>query len=102
MATGENNMATANLGFEEKLWKMADKLRGSMDSGEYKNVVLGLLFLKYVSDAFEEKYAELKADEWADEEDRDEYVAENIFLYQKKRVGHSLKTMQKTRSRSIN
>lgn len=47
-------MATANLGFEENLWKMADKLRGSMDSGEYKNVVLGLLFLKYVSDAFEE------------------------------------------------
>ncbi|WP_336809033.1 class I SAM-dependent DNA methyltransferase [Bacillus cereus] len=73
-------MATANLGFEEKLWQMADKLRGSMDSGEYKNVVLGLLFLKYVSDAFEEKYEELKNDEWADEEDRDEYVAENIFF----------------------
>lgn len=73
-------MATANLGFEEKLWQMADKLRGSMDSGEYKNVVLGLLFLKYVSDAFEEKYEELKADEWADEEDRDEYIAENIFF----------------------
>lgn len=76
-------MATANLGFEEKLWKMADKLRGSMDSGEYKNVVLGLLFLKYVSDAFEEKYLELKEDEWADEEDRDEYVAENIFFVPK-------------------
>lgn len=76
-------MATANLGFEEKLWQMADKLRGSMDSGEYKNVVLGLLFLKYVSDAFEEKYEELKADEWADEEDRDEYVAENIFFVPK-------------------
>lgn len=73
-------MATANLGFEEKLWQMADKLRGSMDSGEYKNVVLGLLFLKYVSDAFEELYEELKADEWADEEDRDEYAAENIFF----------------------
>ncbi|QGS36122.1 N-6 DNA methylase [Aerococcus viridans] len=73
-------MVTANLGYEEKLWKMADKLRGSMDSGEYKNVVLGLLFLKYVSDAFEEKYTELKKDEWADEEDRDEYAAENIFF----------------------
>ena len=73
-------MATANLGFEEKLWKMADKLRGSMDSGEYKNVILGLLFLKYVSDAFEEKYLELKEDEWAEEEDRDEYVADNIFF----------------------
>lgn len=73
-------MATANLGFEEKLWQMADRLRGSMDSGEYKNVVLGLLFLKYVSDAFEELYEQLKADEWADEEDRDEYAAENIFF----------------------
>lgn len=77
---GGNIVATANLGFEEKLWQMADKLRGSMDSGEYKNVVLGLLFLKYVSDAFEEKYEELKADEWADEEDRDEYLAGNIFF----------------------
>ncbi|PKD99718.1 hypothetical protein CW717_01635 [Macrococcoides caseolyticum] len=76
-------MATANLGFEEKLWQMADKLRGSMDSGEYKNVVLGLLFLKYVSDAFEEKYQELLEDEWADEEDRDEYAAENIFFVPK-------------------
>jgi len=62
---------------------MADKLRGSMDSGEYKNVVLGLLFLKYVSDAFEEKYQELLEDEWADEEDRDEYAAENIFFVPK-------------------
>ena len=49
----------ANIGFEEKLWKAADKLRGSMDSGEYKHVVLGLLFLKYVSDKFETKYKEL-------------------------------------------
>ncbi|MFI2131883.1 type I restriction-modification system subunit M [Lysinibacillus fusiformis] len=73
-------MATANLGFEQKLWGMADQLRGSMDSGEYKNVVLGLLFLKYVSDAFEELYEQLKADEWADEEDRDEYAAENVFF----------------------
>lgn len=73
-------MATANLDFEEKLWQMATKLRGSMNPGEYKNVVLGLLFLKYVSDAFEEKYLELKEDEWADEEDRDEYAAENIFF----------------------
>ncbi|WP_010170123.1 type I restriction-modification system subunit M [Bacillus coahuilensis] len=72
-------MATANIGFEEQLWSMADKLRGSMDSGEYKNVVLGLLFLKYVSDAFEERHAELEADEYADSEDRDEYVMDNIF-----------------------
>lgn len=72
-------MATANIGFEEKLWSMADKLRGSMDSGEYKNVVLGLLFLKYVSDSFEEKYDELEQDKYADPEDKDEYLAENIF-----------------------
>lgn len=72
-------MATANIGFEERLWGMADKLRGSMDSGEYKNVVLGLLFLKYVSDSFEEKYSELEQDEYADPEDKDEYLAENIF-----------------------
>lgn len=72
-------MSTANLGFEEDLWLMADKLRGSMDASEYKNVVLGLLFLKYVSDSFEEKFAELQEDEWADAEDQDEYLAENIF-----------------------
>ncbi|GAM14264.1 type I restriction-modification system subunit M [Mesobacillus selenatarsenatis] len=72
-------MSTANIGYEEKLWLMADKLRGSMDASEYKNVVLGLLFLKYVSDAFEEKYAELLVDEFADPEDQDEYLAENIF-----------------------
>lgn len=72
-------MATANIGFEEDLWLMADKLRGSMDSSEYKHVVLGLLFIKYVSDAFEEKHAELLEDEWADAEDKDEYLAENIF-----------------------
>jgi len=72
-------LSTANIGFEEKLWSMADKLRGSMDASEYKNVVLGLLFLKYVSDAFEEKFAQLSQDEWADPEDQDEYLAENIF-----------------------
>lgn len=49
----------ANIGYEEKLWGMADKLRGSMDAAEYKHVVLGLLFLKYVSDAFEEVYNQL-------------------------------------------
>lgn len=72
-------MSTANIGFEEDLWLMADKLRGSMDSSEYKHVVLGLLFIKYVSDAFEEKHSELLADEWADAEDKDEYLAENVF-----------------------
>ncbi|CEE00296.1 putative type I restriction enzyme HindVIIP M protein [Caldibacillus thermoamylovorans] len=70
---------TANVGFEETLWKAADKLRGSMDSAEYKHVVLGLLFLKYISDKFETKYQELVDEGAGFEEDRDEYEAENIF-----------------------
>lgn len=71
----------ANIGYEAQLWQMADALRGSMDSGEYKHVVLGLLFLKYISDAFEEKHAQLEAErsQGADPEDQDEYRAENIF-----------------------
>ncbi|MBZ5752179.1 type I restriction-modification system subunit M [Metabacillus rhizolycopersici] len=72
-------MATANIGFEETLWKAADKLRGSMDSGEYKHVVLGLIFLKYISDKFETKYNELLEEGDGFEEDRDEYTYENIF-----------------------
>ncbi len=69
------------LGFEEKLWQAADKLRNNMDAAEYKHVVLGLIFLKYISDAFEEKHAALEADRksGADPEDPDEYRAENIF-----------------------
>src|SRR5690625_3267470 len=77
-------METAKIGFEETLWKAADKLRGSMDASEYKHVALGLIFLKYVSDAFEELYEELKEEEWADPEDKDEYLAENVFWVPKK------------------
>lgn len=85
---------TANLGFEEKLWQAADKLRGTMDAAEYKHVVLGLIFLKYISDSFEE-HRRLLAERSADPdseyhvkgkaqraavlEDRDEYTAENVF-----------------------
>jgi len=71
----------ANIGYEAQLWQMADALRGSMDAAEYKHVVLGLLFLKYISDAFEEKHAQLEAEraQGADPEDQDEYRAENIF-----------------------
>ena len=67
--------------YEAKLWEMADALRGSMDAAEYKHVVLGLIFLKYISDAFEEMYTRLKGEiaEGADPEDPDEYRAENIF-----------------------
>jgi type I restriction enzyme M protein len=77
------------LGFEDTLWKAADKLRGSMDSSEYKHVVLGLVFLKYVDDAFGERRAQLAADLEADGitgdqaeellESRDEYTAEGVF-----------------------
>ena len=84
----------ANLGFEEKLWKAAGKLRGHMDPAEYKHVVLGLVFLKYISDAFQERHHQLElftADPTSDYfikepearyevlEDRDEYVVENVF-----------------------
>src|SRR5437016_5817173 len=71
----------ANLGFEAKLWAAADALRNNMDAAEYKHVVLGLIFLKYISDAFEAKHAELDAQrkQGADPEDPDEYRAVNIF-----------------------
>lgn len=71
----------ANLGFEQTLWLAADKLRGHLDAAEYKNVVLGLIFLKYISDAFEKLYAhlEMQKNQGADPEDRDEYIAERVF-----------------------
>jgi len=71
----------ANLGFEAKLWQMADGLRNNMDAAEYKHVVLGLIFLKYISDAFESKHAELETQrkKGADPEDPDEYKAASIF-----------------------
>jgi type I restriction enzyme M protein len=69
----------ANLGFEQKLWQAADKLRGNMDASDYKHVVLGLIFLKYISDAFEERHTALEKEPHANPEDRDEYAAENVF-----------------------
>src|SRR5713226_5196368 len=86
--------SAANLGFEAKLWLTADKLRNNMDAAEYKHVVLGLIFLKYISDAFEERQAQLAlwtADEQSEwyvrepqdryqvVEDKDSYRAENVF-----------------------
>ena len=67
MAKRRNNSETADttgatVGYEAQLWQMADSLRGSMDAAEYKHVVLGLIFLKYISDAFEEQHARLKAE----------------------------------------
>jgi len=80
-ATKTSGASDAVVGFEEKLWLMADKLRNNMDAAEYKHVVLGLIFLKYISDAFEEKHAALLAEKsaGADPEDPDEYKADNIF-----------------------
>jgi len=68
-----------NQELEKTLWATADKLRNNMDAAEYKHVVLGLIFLKYISDSFEELYDRLKADEYSDPEDKDEYLAENVF-----------------------
>lgn len=75
------NSNGANLGFEKKLWAAADKMRDNMDAAEYKHVVLGLIFLKYISDAFIEQYNKLKNDPegLADPEEPDEYKAENVF-----------------------
>jgi len=75
--------SSASLGFEAKLWLTADKLRNNMDAAEYKHVVLGLIFLKYISDTFEEHRAKLVKGEGdyagANPEDPDEYKAENVF-----------------------
>jgi type I restriction enzyme M protein len=81
--TKKSDSATANLGFESKLWLAADKLRNNMDAAEYKHVVLGLIFLKYISDSFEEHRAKLASGEGdyagANPEDPDEYRAEHVF-----------------------
>lgn len=80
VAAKQNNSES----FEQKLWKTADKLRKNIDAAEYKHIVLGLIFLKYISDAFEELHQKLLAGEGdyagADPEDRDEYSAENVFF----------------------
>jgi type I restriction enzyme M protein len=89
--SGESQMAKAtknstksngaSLGFEDKLWQAANKLRNNMDAAEYKRVALGLIFLKYISDTFEEKHQILEAEKanGADPEDPDEYLMDNIF-----------------------
>ena len=67
---------TTSIGFEDAIWRAADKLRGNLNASEYEGVVLGLIFLKYISDKFEAKFAELSQDEYADVEDKDEYEAD--------------------------
>lgn len=71
---------TAGIGFEKQIWDAACVLRGNIDASEYKSVVLGLIFLKYISDRFEEKYQELLAEGDGFEEDIDEYTSEGIFF----------------------
>ena len=84
MAKNNNNTET----FEQQLWKAADKLRKNIDAAEYKHVVLGLIFLRYISDAFEDLYEKLKkgkgAYAYADPEDINEYIAENVFYVPEK------------------
>lgn len=74
-----NGNSTATIGFEEQIWAAADILRGNMDAAEYKHVVLGLIFLKYISDKFDERYRELEAAD-DDVEDKDAYTEKNIFF----------------------
>lgn len=82
----ENN---GDLGFTAELFKAADKLRGNLEPSEYKHVALGLIFLKYISDAFDGLHAKLEADKYADAEDPEEYLAENVFWVPKEaRWGH--------------
>src|SRR5271169_3935124 len=78
----------ANLGFESELWQAADKMRSNMDAAEYKHVVLGLIFLKYISDAFNDLFNKLTEgkgeNQEADPDDPDEYLANNIFFVPEK------------------
>ena len=76
----KKNQDTISIGFEEKIWKATDILRGNLSASQYEGVVLGLIFLKYISDRFEQKFQELQGDEYADPEDKDEYTADNIFF----------------------
>lgn len=79
MAKAKATKNSADIGFEKQLWDAADVLRGNMDAADYKNVVLGLIFLKYLSDRFDERYQELVTEGYGDEEDRDCYIEENVF-----------------------
>ena len=107
----KGNSTGANLGFEEKLWKAADKMRNNMDAADYKHVVLGLIFLKYISDAFEERRSWLREEtrnpnnldyysekrEQADRilDDRDEYLSKNVYWVPEKARWNKLQTHAK-------
>ena len=93
----KKNVNIAEEPLEKQLWKTADKLRKNIDAAEYKHISLGLIFLKYISDAFEELYAKLKEEEinGADPEDIDEYKAENVFFVPKEARWEFLKSQAK-------
>ncbi|MFH1621254.1 MAG: class I SAM-dependent DNA methyltransferase [Patescibacteria group bacterium] len=98
MAKTRKQTPTSNIGFEETLWATADKMRNNMDPAEYKHVVLGLIFLKYISDSFEEVYTQIKADPdhyEGQEEDRDAYVGESVFWVPKEARWEYLKSNAK-------
>ena len=80
-------MNTADIGFEREIWKAADKMRGNIDASEYKSVVLGLIFLKYISDMFETKYRQLVAEGEGFEEDKDEYTDCGRGAHARNRLG---------------
>lgn len=94
MGNAQSNGIPADL--ESKLWSAADKLRGHLDAAEYKHVVLGLIFLKYISDAFQELYDRLTTTPHADPEDRDEYAGENIFFVPEDARWHKLQASAKS------
>lgn len=98
-STGNGN--GGNLGFEAELFKTADKLRGNMEPSDYKHVALGLIFLKYISDAFEARHTELLADDAAAAEDKDEYLADNIFWVPKEARWSHLRASAKQSSIGI-
>jgi type I restriction enzyme M protein len=79
MAKKDSNKNGGNLGFEAEMFKAADKLRGNMEPSDYKHVALGLIFLKYISDAFEARHTALLAEDAQAAEDKDEYLADNVF-----------------------
>ena len=84
---GNSNGAT--LGFERQLWKAANTLRGNMDAAEYKHVVLGLIFLKHISDAFEQHRAKLLQEPYANPEDPDESWRRTSSGYRRKLAGRT-------------
>lgn len=81
------NKTNANIGFEKHLWDAACVLWGHIPAAEYRQVIIGLIFLRYVSSAFDKRYQELVAEGDGFEDDRDAYTMENVFLFQKRLVG---------------